>query len=442
MAEERKNSQSLTQEPKLLLEPPGEVKPPLPGLPGAESTVDWPSEHSSERVNELALANTLLQKEIAERKRAEEAFHAAHQRFIDIIDFLPDATFVIDEERKVIAWNRAIEEMTGVRKEDMLGRGNHTYALPFYGERRPILIDRVLEDMGLDASGYDYVRRKGVSLYAEAFVQSVYSGQGAYLWIIASPLFDQKGNRIGAIESIRDITEYKNMSEALRENAERIKQFAYSVSHDLKSPIIGINGLIRLLQHHYREFFDDKGKKYCDQVVKASEQILALIEEINIFIKTKEIPLEFELIEPREILQLVRDEFGALLSIRRISWRVSAAMPEIRADKLSLIRVIRNLVDNALKYGGEKLSEISIGYHDSEEYHVLTVSDDGVGLKSLHPEKIFGAFERDETSKGIEGTGLGLAIVREIAEKHRGRVWVEPGATAGTTFYVCIAKDL
>ena len=125
-----------------------------------------------------------------------------------------------------------------------------------------------------------------------------------------------------------------------------------------------------------------------------------------------------------------------------IKWVEPETIPIIRADRVSILRVLRNLVDNALKYGGEELSRIKIGYGSTEEHHILSVSDDGVGIKGEDTEKIFGVFQRNETSKGVEGTGLGLAIVKEIAEKHKGRVWVEPGVKKGTTFYLYISRDL
>ena len=377
-----------------------------------------------------------------DKGRIIEALQEAHQKLLDIIDFLPDATFVIDQEQRVIAWNHAIEAMTNVPKADMLGQGDYAYALPFYGERRPLLINQAFDDALDVGPRYDYVKRQGNTHSAEVFVPMAYHGAGAYLWINASPLYDGKGNKIGAIESIRDISEHKNMDEAIRDHAERIKHFAYRVSHDLKSPITGINGLTRLLHRQYRHLLDEKGQKYCDQILRTSEQALKLIEEINVFIKTREIPLDFEQFNPKEIIQMIRDEFGALLSVRQISLTCPEVMPEIRADRISILRVLRNLVDNALKYGGDELSDISIGYQESDHFHILSVSDDGVGVRVQDQEKIFGAFERNATARGIEGTGLGLAIVREIAERHLGRVLVEPGLKKGTMFYVYVSKHL
>lgn len=376
------------------------------------------------------------------RKHAQEALKLANQTLLDIIEFLPDATFVIDRERMVIAWNRAIEEMTGVSKEQMLGKSEHAYAIPFYGEARPILIDAIFDDNNECHSRYDMVRKEGNTLFAEVFVPMVHAGKGAYLWVKASPLFDRHGRIIGGIESIRDITEWKRMEKELQDNAEKIKLFAYSVSHDLKSPIIGINGLTRLLHRQYGSALDERGKRYCDQILKASEQALALVEEINLYIKTKEMPLSFEQIDPREIIQMVRDEFDALLSMRRVRWHQPEFIPELKADRLSVLRVFRNFVDNALKYGGAELSEIRIEYETSGDFHVFSVIDDGIGIKPEHAEKIFELFQRSGSVKEVEGTGLGLAIIKEIAEKHHGKVWIDTDCEKGTTFRIAISRHL
>ena len=164
-----------------------------------------------------------LIRDITERKKAEEALHASHRRVLDIIEFLPDATFVIDHERKVVAWNRAIEEMTGVRKGDIIGKGDHAYAIPFYGEPRPILIDGVFEEGEEGRKQYDHVERQGDILLAEVYAPMTYQGKGAYLSATASPLFDPQGNVVGAIESIRDISEQKRIAWELTESEERYR---------------------------------------------------------------------------------------------------------------------------------------------------------------------------------------------------------------------------
>ena len=146
---------------------------------------------------------------IARRKQAEEALRESERHLADILELLPDPTLVIDATGKVTAWNRAMEFMTGVPKEEIVGKGDFAYAVPFYGEPRPILIDLVFKSDKEIEEEYHYVEKKGDILYAETVAPMTYQGKGAYLWVQASPLFDAERNRIGAIESIRDITEYR-----------------------------------------------------------------------------------------------------------------------------------------------------------------------------------------------------------------------------------------
>ncbi len=240
----------------------------------------------------------------------------------------------------------------------------------------------------------------------------------------------------------REIEERKRMEEALKDASQKLKIFAYSVVHDLKSPAVGIYGLTRRLHKQYRESLDEKGRNYCDQILKASEHVAALVEKVNIYIATKEASLSLENINFKDILQIVRDEFSWQLNIRQIEWLQPEITIEIRADRLSILRVLRNLVDNSLKYGGERLSKIQLGYEESEEFHILSVSDDGKGLRDEDFKRLFRPFERHETSREIEGAGLGLTIVKEIVEKHGGKVWVEPRIPKGTTFCLSISKNL
>ncbi len=160
-------------------------------------------------------------RDISAIKKTELELLNSNQKLSDIIDFLPDATFAIDKKGIVIAWNHAIEEMTGVLKQDIIGKGDYVYAVPFYGERRPILIDFLYKNWEEIRDSYDYVHEKSGHIIAELFNQKMYSGQGAYLWGITAPLMDAHGNVIGAIQSIRDITERKKIeAEILKRNEE------------------------------------------------------------------------------------------------------------------------------------------------------------------------------------------------------------------------------
>jgi PAS domain S-box-containing protein len=152
--------------------------------------------------------------DISDRKQMEAALKESERRLTDIIDFLPDATLAINLSGKVIAWNRAMEEMSGVKVEDILGKGDYEYAVPFYGMRRPVLIDLAL---GYDEEierKYDFVKRKENVLLAETYV--TVRGIPRTLWGKARPLYDICGNVVGAIESVRDISELIQANKALQ----------------------------------------------------------------------------------------------------------------------------------------------------------------------------------------------------------------------------------
>ncbi|MBD3257322.1 PAS domain S-box protein [candidate division GN15 bacterium] len=141
---------------------------------------------------------------------------ARDSRFHDIVDFLPDPTFAIDLEGRVIAWNHAMEQATGVKADEVLGRDDFVYAEPYYGESRPILINLVLSFDEELAARYESLRIDGDTLTAEIQVPGLHSG-GGYLSAKAGPLYDSAGKVVGAIETTRDITELKRTQQALEE---------------------------------------------------------------------------------------------------------------------------------------------------------------------------------------------------------------------------------
>ncbi len=143
---------------------------------------------------------------------------------IDIIDFLPDPTFVIDCKGRVIAWNRAIEEMTGVPKFEILGKGDYAYSIPFYNQPRPIVIDYALGTGEGTEACYSYLHCDGDTFFAEAFSPALYNGKGAFLWGKASRLYDADGKVIGAVESIRDVTTHKEVVDSLRKSEEKYRE--------------------------------------------------------------------------------------------------------------------------------------------------------------------------------------------------------------------------
>jgi PAS domain S-box-containing protein len=151
------------------------------------------------------------------RRQAEHSLVESEKRLADIINFLPDATFAIDKTGRVIAWNHAIEEMTGVPAGEMLGKGDHAYAVPFYGERQPILIDRVFEPDKVLEQHYTHISHDRGILTGEIFLTPPH-GRPRTLMATAGPLYNRRGGVDGAIESLRDISVMRSAEEALRES--------------------------------------------------------------------------------------------------------------------------------------------------------------------------------------------------------------------------------
>lgn len=251
------------------------------------------------------------------------------------------------------------------------------------------------------------------------------------------------GNQIAvAVNNARLYENLQSKVKELKQQKESIEFFAYSISHDLKSPAIGIHGLTSRLHKNYRDSLDEKGRMYCDQILKASEQVARLVDRINAYIMAKESTLTFEEVPIKELTEAIRSEFADVLVRRGVTWREDETFPTLVGDRLSLLRILRNLVDNALKYGGNDLHEVRISCHEEPDHHVISVGDDGVALKVEDTAALFQLFHRDESARGVEGTGLGLATVKEFAERHGGTVWLEPGAEKGTTFSISISKNL
>ncbi|NLG32289.1 MAG: PAS domain S-box protein, partial [Syntrophomonadaceae bacterium] len=171
----------------------------------------------------------LVGRDITKYVTAEIALKNSETRLLNIIDFLPDPTFVIDCDGQVIAWNQAIEEISGVMSEDIIGKGNYEYALPFYGERRPMLIDKAITQTDdIDPKEYNVIEKKKDTILAEVYLPGL-QGSEVFIWAKATPIFDTDGKIVGAIESIRDITKRKKAERALRESEEKFRRLAETI---------------------------------------------------------------------------------------------------------------------------------------------------------------------------------------------------------------------
>lgn len=374
-------------------------------------------------------------RDITDRKLAEENLRTAHRQMQDIIEFLPDATFVIDRERKVVAWNRAMEEMSGVSKEKMIGQTDYAYAIPFYGTRRPILIDLIASPELEKKVQYDFLGNRGETKFVEQYLPLLYQGRGAYAWATASRLLDQKGAFAGAIESIRDITDRKLAEKKLKQANRELDAFVYTVSHDLRTPLTPIIGYADFLKEHYKERLDQQGLDCLAEIKVAGERMLVLMEDLLSLAKVGYLEQPAEPVDADEVLRKVLVNLGSQIASVNAAVK-TGSLPTLHVPETLLTQILDNLIGNALRYGVKSGGTIEVGGERREDRVLFFVRDQGPGIPKDELERIFDVFFRGKTGIKYKGTGVGLATVQKIARLYSGRAWVEETPGEGSTFWV------
>lgn len=389
--------------------------------------------------------NIMACEDITQRKKAEEELRAAHERFFNIIEFLPDATLVIDREKRVVTWNRACEEMTGVRKEDILGKGDYEYAVAFYDTRRPILIDYVTADSDELKERYESIKKKGNILYGEVFAPKLYGGRGAFLSGIASPLFDNSGNIVGAIESVRDITERKNLESQLlqAQKLQAIGTLAGGIAHDFNNLLMAILGYTSLILMDI-----DPGHRHYEKLKIIEKQVQSgadLTKQLLGFARGG----KYE-VKPTDINELLIESsevFGRTKRDIVIHRKLQDDLYAVEVDRSQIEQVLLNLYINAwhaMPSGGELYLETqNIIFDESHtnrypikpgQYIKISITDTGIGMDEATKQRIFEPFFT--TREMGRGAGLGLASVHGIIKNHNGMINVYSEKGKGTTFNI------
>ncbi len=391
-----------------------------------------------------------IMRDITERREAEEELYESRRRLEDIIEFLPDATFVIDREGKVVAWNRAIETLTGVTKDQMLGKGDYEYAMPFYGERRPILIDYALHPEIELEHDYAAFQRVGNTLFGEAYTPGIPPGD-FYVYATASVLYDSKGNVIAAIECIRDDTERKRLADRLNraEKMEGLGRLAGGVAHDMNNVLGVLVGCADLLRASLPK--DTPYWKYADDILNSGLRGAAIIQDL-LTLARRGVAVS-EVVNLNSIVDdyLKTPEFDKLKTDHpavKIGVELSDGLLNTRGSPIHLSKTLANLVSNAaeaLPGSGEinirtenRYLDVPIQGYDSMkegDYTILSVSDTGKGISDLDMGKIFEPFYTNKVM-GRSGTGLGLAVVWGTVKDHDGYIDVKSEEGVGSTFTI------
>jgi PAS domain S-box-containing protein len=404
--------------------------------------------------------------DITDYKHALEALRDSEQRLSDIIDFLPDATFAVDREGKVIAWNRAIEEMTGVPKAGIMGKNNYAYAIPFYSERRPILIDLIFMDQKEIEEKYYFIFRKGDQLIAETLIPMLNGRKDVFLWGIASPLYDSSGCVVGAIESIRDISRYKQTEEDLQitnrrleiatEHAEKMakqakqanaakSEFLANMSHEIRTPMNAVIGMTNILLY---ENLNPRQKECAETIRNSGEALLAIINNILDLSKIEGGMMELEH-QPFALRSPIEESLNLIAATGsekglNMAYHIDKDTPMvILGDPTKLRQILVNLLSNAVKFTEKGGVEISVFSRKLENYNHeihFAVKDTGIGIHEDKLGRLFQSFSQVDasTTRRYGGTGLGLVISKKLVEMMGGKIWVDSGVGKGSTFHFTI----
>jgi two-component system sensor histidine kinase/response regulator len=410
----------------------------------------FPVEYNTVPINKngTITGSVVVFSDITERKQAEEALKNSEQRLAQIINFLPDPTWVIDSDGKVVAWNQAMEKLTGVGAADMVGKGDYEYALPFYGERRPILIDLVRNWNAEYEKKYLSIKKEGKNLVSESHHPNL-GDSGMYLMGTASLIYDAAGQVAGAIESLRDITERKQMEEELIEakhiadEANKAKSdFLANMSHEIRTPMNAVIGMTHLA---LKTELTAKQQDYLNKIQSSANSLLGIINDILDFSKIEAGKLDMESVDFN--LDDVLDNLGNLVSVKaqekedlEVLFATAANVPRfLVGDPLRLGQILINLANNAVKFtdSGEIVVSSELVKKSTDRVTLkFSVSDSGIGLTEEQAGKLFQSFSQADTSttRKYGGTGLGLAISKKLANMMGGEIWVDSEPGQGSTF--------
>jgi PAS domain S-box-containing protein len=381
--------------------------------------------------------------DITDRRRAE----ATRYQLAAIVESSDDAILGKTLEGMILSWNSGAERIYGYSAEEVVGRPVSLLVPPDRTDEVPKILDRIKRGEGIEH--YETVRVRK-------------DGRHIDVALTISPIRDAVGKIVGASTIARDITERKQAENAIhalnRELEDRVRQrtmllegandeleaFAYTVAHDLRAPLITIDGFSHVLLEDYAPSLPDEAQSLLHQVADNTRQLGNLIDELLTFSRLNRQPVNEQLVAPADVARQALAELNGAQAERHATV-VIGNLPVCRADPVLLKQVFVNLLSNALKFTRHRQgAAIEVGCrHDPDDpgHYTYFVKDNGAGFDMRYVDKLFRVFQRLHRAEDFEGTGVGLAIVRRIIRRHGGRVWAEGELDKGAVFYFTLTRS-
>ncbi len=360
-----------------------------------------------------------------QRKKAQEAVLTNQQLLKKeqellqaIFDTVPAIISIYDPQIKEIQLNKAVERITGWAKEDYQNTNILELVYPDPEYRKSIL--KYMQSLQPGFKDLKMVTKSGKIIETSWANVQIPDGRKVGIGI--------------------DITERKNMEDKLlktmaeleRSNYD-LEQFAYVVSHDLQAPVRQMSGFVRLLKRSCGSKLDKDTAEYLAFISSGADRMSKLIKGLLDLSKIKRGEKQFSYVDTNNVvtsaienIALIIKENNAIIEIQEL--------PPVLGDSTLLIQLFQNLIQNGIKFHGEKIPVIQIFSKKKNEKTIFSVSDNGIGIEEKYFERIFSIFQRLHDEKSYAGTGIGLSISKRIIEFHNGEIWVESEIGKGSTF--------
>jgi len=385
-----------------------------------------------ERTAALEKTNAELTREIAVRKRTQEALRNHRQELQDYIDGMSTMNAKVAPDGKILLVNKTAREASGLAPEVLL---KTNFLEGQWWTFDPSVEQRVLSAFASACGGAP------VNYDEKFFV----FGKVIDINFSLIPVRGEKGEVEYIVAEGRDITQRKQAEAALAERTlqleganKELEAFSYSVSHDLRAPLRGIDGFTKALLEDYADKLGDEGRQYLQRVRGAAQRMAHLIDDLLELSRISRSAMRHDVVD----LSLTANQIAAGLKEanpeRSVNFTVQPDLT-VPGDARLMRVMLENLLNNAWKFSRDRNpAQIEFGAEEVNSQKAFFVRDNGAGFDMAYLDKLFGAFQRLHSAEEYEGTGIGLATVQRIIHRHGGRVWAEGAIDKGATFYFTV----
>ncbi len=379
----------------------------------------WIEQHTIAISHNGKPAILMVNKDVTERKNTEEALNITNEKFSKAFYSAPIMLSLTKiEDDQYIEINETFEHITGYIREEVLGRtllNLDLFTLEELDRLKQLLSDNCV-------------------VYNEPFNIKRKSGEAANI-LLSSQVMEIK-DELFLISSAVDITERKQLYNQLEEKTRELEDFVYTVSHDLKAPLVSLEGFSSILINEHQEKLSDKGVHYLKRIQHNVNNMKSLISDLLDLSRIGRLVGQMESIDIETIIIKVIEDLKFIIEANNINISIAAPLPNPYGDGDRIKQVFENLISNAIKFmGDQKKPKIEIGnINNEDDVYTFYVKDNGIGINKKYQEKIFQIFQRLNDIE-TEGTGVGLTIVKRIIAHHGGRLWLDSENGKGSAFY-------